>query len=73
LFKKKIRLGGGLARSVLAALWVAIDFSSRYNCWTRVWTRVDKQFSGRHKLHFGPRAIRARDPRARYFPREIAI
>jgi hypothetical protein len=28
LFKEKIRLGGGLARSVLAALWSAIDFSS---------------------------------------------
>ena len=27
-FKKKIWLGGGLARSVLAALWSAIDFSS---------------------------------------------
>ena len=38
-----------------------------------MWTRVDKQFSGRHKLHFGPRAIRARDPRARYFSREITI
>jgi hypothetical protein len=21
------------------------------------WTLVDKQFSGRHKLHFGPRAV----------------
>ena len=40
---------------------------------SRVWTLVKKQFSGRHKLIFGPRAVRARDLRARYFPRETAI
>ena len=28
---------------------------------------------GRHKLDFHPRAVRARVPRARYFPKDIAI
>jgi hypothetical protein len=31
-----------------------------------LWTRGDKQFSGRHKLIFGPRAT-AREMRARVF------
>jgi hypothetical protein len=44
-----------------------------YNCRTHLCTRVHKLRKGQHKLHFGPRAIRARDPRARYFSREIAI
>ena len=30
---------------------------TRYNGRTRVWEKLGKQFSGRHKFDFGPRAV----------------
>ena len=59
--------------SCASALVLALKSWHRSSACAAVWTRVNRLRSGRHKLHFGPRAIRARDPRARYFPREIAI
>jgi hypothetical protein len=71
--KKRARTRARVSRENLLRSTRMVRTSRLYFGPAHLCTLVHTVRTGRHKLHFGPRAVRARDPRARYFPMEIAI